>query len=78
MSGAQGALLQEEKTSTTYESIPGGENKTRTDIHSQEDQGTIQIEKEQDKVEDPLAKVGPPFGVKKDEKKQDPGVTGTG
>ncbi|GAB4853868.1 hypothetical protein Ancab_018077 [Ancistrocladus abbreviatus] len=78
MSGAQGALPPGCKTATTYESVDQGENKTRTDIKSKEDQGSIQIEKIQDKVEDAAGKGGPVFGAGKEENKQDLGVTGTG
>lgn len=79
MSGAQGALPKESKTATTYKSVPGGENKTKIVIDSKEDQGMIQIDKLQDKVEDAAGKGGPAFGAGKDENnKQDLGVTGTG
>ena len=78
MSGAQGALPKESKTATTYESVPGGENKTKTVVDSKEDQGMIQIDKLQDNVDDAAGKGGPAFGAGKDENKQDLGVTGTG
>lgn len=78
MSGAQGAQPKESKTATTYESIQGGENRTRTDLRSQKDQGGIQIDKIQDKVSDAAGKGGPVFGAGKDDNKQDLGVTGTG
>lgn len=78
MSGAQGALPMESKTATTYVSVPGGENKTKTAIDSKEDEGMIQIDKLQDKVKDAAGKGGPVFGAGKDENKQDLGVTGTG
>ncbi|GLT70503.1 hypothetical protein SLA2020_425780 [Shorea laevis] len=78
MSGAQGALPMESKTATTYESVPGGENKTKTAIDSKEDEGMIQIDKLQEKVKDAAGKGGPVFGAGKDENKQDLGVTGTG
>lgn len=78
MSGAQGALPPGSRTATTYESVSGGENKTKTDLQSTEDSGTIQVDKVQDKVEDPVGKGGPIFGAGKDEKKPDLGVTGTG
>jgi hypothetical protein len=61
MSGAQGALPKESKTATTYESVPGGENKTKTVVDSKEDQGMIQIDKLQDKVDDAAGKGGPPL-----------------
>ncbi|GMY33070.1 seed maturation protein [Fagus crenata] len=77
MSGAQGAQPKESKTATTYESVSGVENKTKIEIHSKDDQGMIQIDKLQDKVEDAAGKGGPVFGVGKDENKQDLGVTGT-
>ncbi|KAL6546920.1 hypothetical protein OROMI_022641 [Orobanche minor] len=77
MSGAQGAQPPESFTATTYESVGGGENKTRLDIHSKEDEGGIQIEKIQDKVEDAAGTGGPVFGAGKDDDKDDLGVTGT-
>ncbi|KAI3456634.1 hypothetical protein Pfo_013297 [Paulownia fortunei] len=77
MSGAQGALPPESFTATTYESVEGGENKTRLDLHSKEDEGGIQIEKIQDKVEDAAGTGGPVFGAGKDDDKDDLGVTGT-
>ncbi|KAF6135235.1 hypothetical protein GIB67_035306 [Kingdonia uniflora] len=78
MSGAQGSQPPGALTATTYESVPEGENKTKTDIRSQKDQGYIQIDKLQDKVEDAAGKGGPVFGAGKDENKLDLGVTGTG
>ncbi|XP_020254163.1 uncharacterized protein LOC109831235 [Asparagus officinalis] len=79
MSGAQGAQPKGSRTATTYESVSGGENKTRTELRSSEDAGMIQIDKVQDKVEDAAGKGGPVFGAGKDEgKKSDLGVTGTG
>ncbi|XP_018830400.1 uncharacterized protein LOC108998328 [Juglans regia] len=82
MSGVQGTMPPELKTPTTYESVPGGENKTKTDLRSKEDQGMIQVEKEQDKVDDDniagRVGAGPAFVFAKDQEKQDPGVTGTG
>lgn len=77
MSGAQGAQPKEAKTATIYESVEG-ENRTRTDLCSREDQGSIQVDKLQEKVPDPAGKGGPVFGAGKDENKQDLGVTGTG
>lgn len=78
MSGAQGAQPKESKTATTYESIEGGQNRTRTDLLSKEDQGGIQVDKLQEKVHDPAGKGGPVFGAGRDEDKKDLGVTGTG
>jgi len=78
MSGAQGAEPKGSKTATTYESREGGENRTKTELRSREDQGFIQVEKLQEKVTDPAGKGGPVFGAGKDEEKQDLGVTGTG
>ncbi|XP_057458157.1 uncharacterized protein LOC130748924 [Lotus japonicus] len=78
MSGAQGAQPKESLTATTYESVEGGANRTRTDLRSKEDQGSIQVDKLQEKVNDPAGKGGPVFGAGKDENKQDLGVTGTG
>ena len=77
MSGAQGAQPKESKTATTYEYV-GGENRTRTDLRSRDDQGGIQVDKLQEKVPDPAGKGGPVFGAGKDENKQDLGVSGTG
>ncbi|KAL1300227.1 uncharacterized protein LOC107612091 [Arachis ipaensis] len=78
MSGAQGAQPKEARTATVYKSVEGGENRTRTDLRSKEDQGNIQIDKMQEKVSDPAGKGGPVFGAGKDDNKQDLGVTGTG
>lgn len=78
MSGAQGAQPKESKTATTYESVEGGENRTRTDLLSKEDQGSIQVDKLQEKVHDPAGKGGPVFGAGQDDNKQDLGLTGTG
>lgn len=77
MSGAQGAQPPGSFTPTVYESTEKGENKTKLDIHSREDEGGIQIDKLQDKVEDAAGHGGPVFGAGKDENKQDLGVTGT-
>ncbi|KAL9351974.1 hypothetical protein Peur_054654 [Populus x canadensis] len=78
MSGAQGAQPPGSTTATTYESVPGGENKTRVKVDSKEDQGAIQIDKLQEKVADAAGEGGPVFGAGKDENKKDLGVTGTG
>lgn len=83
MSGAQGAQPKNSKTATAYESVERGENRTRTDLGSRQDQGGIQIEKLQDKLRDAAGKGGPVFGAGKDDDddnnyKQDLGVTGTG
>ncbi|KAM0938476.1 hypothetical protein DsansV1_C23g0178631 [Dioscorea sansibarensis] len=78
MSGAQGAQPKGSLTPTTYESVEGGENKTKMDPQSKKDQGPIQIDKMQDKVPDAAGKGGPVFGAGKDENKDDLGVTGTG
>lgn len=78
MSGAQGTQPKGALTPTTYESVGGGQNKTRTDIHSKEDVGGIQIDKVQDKVKDAAGLGGPVFGAGKEENKQDLGATGTG
>lgn len=78
MSGAQGAQPPGRTTATTYESVPGGENKTRVKVGSKEDQGAIQIDKLQEKVPDAAGEGGPVFGAGKDENKKDLGVTGTG
>lgn len=79
MSGAQGAQPPESFTATTYESVEGGQNKTRFDPRSKEDEGGIQIDKIQDKVEDAAGTGGPVFGAGKDDDddKDDLGVTGT-
>ncbi|BAT93093.1 uncharacterized protein HKW66_Vig0208490 [Vigna angularis] len=79
MSGAQGAQPKGSKTATIYESVGGGgENRSRIELRSREDQGSIQVEKLQEKVSDPAGKGGPVFGAGKEEDKQDLGVTGTG
>ncbi|XP_062014935.1 uncharacterized protein LOC133731581 [Rosa rugosa] len=78
MSGAQGAQPPESFTATTYKSVEGGENKSRTDIRAREDQGSVQIDKLQDKVKDPVGEGGPVFGAGKDPHKDDLGVAGTG
>ncbi|XP_065854101.1 uncharacterized protein [Euphorbia lathyris] len=78
MSGAQGAQPPGSTTATTYSSVGGGENKTKAELRSREDQGMIQIDKIQDKVPDAAGKGGPVFGAGKDEDKKDLGVTGTG
>ncbi|KAL8461789.1 hypothetical protein ACS0TY_033040 [Phlomoides rotata] len=77
MSGAQGTQPPESFTATTYESVEGGQNKTRLDVHSKEDEGGIEIDKLQDKVEDAVGTGGPVFGAGKDDNKDDLGVTGT-
>ncbi|GLT67231.1 hypothetical protein SLA2020_395540 [Shorea laevis] len=77
MSGAQGAQPKESKTATVYGSVQGGENGTKTDLCSKEDQGGIQVDRMDNKVEDAAGKGGPVFGAGKDENKQDLGVTGT-
>ncbi|XP_008798437.1 uncharacterized protein LOC103713327 [Phoenix dactylifera] len=78
MSGAQGAQPKGSMTATTYESVQGGENRTRTDLRSDKDEGPIQIDKLQDKVDDAAGKGGPVFGAGKEEGKTDLGVSGTG
>ncbi|KAF4348913.1 uncharacterized protein LOC115705902 [Cannabis sativa] len=78
MSGAQGAQPKNSKTATTYESTQGGENRTKIELKSREDEGGIQIDKIQDKVPDAAGKGGPVFGAANDDKNQDLGVTGTG
>ncbi|XP_004293891.1 PREDICTED: uncharacterized protein LOC101302243 [Fragaria vesca subsp. vesca] len=78
MSGAQGTQPPESFTATTYKLAEGGENKSRTDIRSREDQGSVQIDKIQDKVKDAAGEGGPVFGAGKDTHKDDLGVSGTG
>ncbi|XP_071938868.1 uncharacterized protein [Coffea arabica] len=78
MSGAQGAQPKESYTATTYESKDVGENKPRTNLYSKEDEGYIEVDKIQEKVEDPVGKGGPVFGAGKHDDKEDLGVTGTG
>ncbi|KAG7636988.1 hypothetical protein AtNW77_Chr2g0240151 [Arabidopsis thaliana] len=78
MSGAQGAEPMDSRTATTYESVEGGQNKTKLDIRSKEDEGGIQVDKLQDKVSDAAGLGGPVFGAGKEDKKKDLGVTGTG
>ncbi|XP_076894877.1 uncharacterized protein LOC143547307 [Bidens hawaiensis] len=85
MSGGQGTLPP---GSTTYHSVQGGQNQSRMDIHSKEDEGKVQIDKIQDKVKDCAGLGGPIFGDAVSETveameqgrqdKPDPGVTGTG
>ncbi|KZV32899.1 hypothetical protein F511_01410 [Dorcoceras hygrometricum] len=77
MSGAQGTQPPESFTATTYESVGSGDNKTRLDIRSKEDEGGIKIDKLQEKVEDAAGKGGPVFGAGKDDDKGDLGATGT-
>ncbi|XP_021891186.1 uncharacterized protein LOC110809618 [Carica papaya] len=79
MSGAQGAEPPESKTATTYESLEGGENRTRLNLKSKEDEGGIQVEKLEDKVPDAACQGGPVFGAgDQDKTSPDLGVTGTG
>ena len=80
MSGAQGAQPMGSLTATTYESVEGGENRTAMDLKSREDEGGIQIAREEDQpeVEHPSGLGGPVFGAGEEENKQDLGVTGTG
>ncbi|OAY82782.1 hypothetical protein ACMD2_01547 [Ananas comosus] len=78
MSGAQGAQPKGSATATTYESVEGGENRTRTAVRSTADEGGIQVKKIEDKAEDAAGKGGPVFGAGKEEGKPDLGVTGTG
>ncbi|EPS68034.1 hypothetical protein M569_06742, partial [Genlisea aurea] len=79
MSGAQGAEPPGSFTATVYESTDRGENKTRMDLQSKEDEGGIQVDKLQEKVKDPAGGGGPVFGAgNDDDKKNDLGVTGTG
>ncbi|KAL4279543.1 hypothetical protein GQ457_03G027230 [Hibiscus cannabinus] len=79
MSGAQGALPKESRTATTYESVQGGENKSKTELRSKEDQGGVQVDKLEDKATDPAGKGGPVFGSPDPDPNgnQDLGVTGT-
>ncbi|CAA7408659.1 unnamed protein product [Spirodela intermedia] len=78
MSGAQGAQPMGSPTATTYESVEGGENRTAMGLKSREDEGGIQVEKEEDKAQQPTGEGGPVFGEGEEENKQDLGVTGTG
>ncbi|OMO76084.1 Seed maturation protein PM41 [Corchorus olitorius] len=78
MSGAQGAQPKEAKTATVYESVESGENKTKMDLRSREDQGSIQVDRIEEKVENPTGDGGPIFGsTPKDDSDKDLGVTGT-
>ncbi|GMI83419.1 hypothetical protein like AT2G21820 [Hibiscus trionum] len=79
MSGAQGALPKESRTATTYGWVQGGENKSKTELRSKEDEGGIQVDKLEDKVEDAAGKGGPVFGSPSPDPdaNQDLGVTGT-
>lgn len=74
--------MEGQTTPTTYESVGGGENRTRTDLRSREDQGAIQIEKVQDKVDDAAGRGvdHSTFGANKEgrDDKADAGATGTG
>ncbi|KAG7567212.1 VDE lipocalin domain [Arabidopsis thaliana x Arabidopsis arenosa] len=63
MSGAQGAEPMGSRTATTYESVEGGQNKTKLDIRSKEDEGGIQVDKLQDKVSNAAGLGGPVFGA---------------
>ncbi|KAI3414932.1 uncharacterized protein J3R85_015737 [Psidium guajava] len=88
MSGVQGAEPKESTTATTYESVEGGENRTRTDIRTPHDQGSIQVDLLEEKVPDATGHGGPVFGAAAagktkeeaadDKQKIDLGVTGTG
>ncbi|XP_072968285.1 uncharacterized protein [Typha angustifolia] len=78
MSGAQGAQPERSLTPTTYESVEGGENRTKTSLYSTEDEGGIQIDKAQEKAEDPVGTGNLAFGADKKDDKDDPGVSGTG
>ncbi|KAE8653701.1 Serine carboxypeptidase II-2 [Hibiscus syriacus] len=79
MSGSQGALPKESRTTTTYESVQGGENKSKTELRSKEDEGGIQVDRLEDKVRDPGGEGGPVFGNPSPDHdgNQDLGVTGT-
>ncbi|XP_051128919.1 uncharacterized protein LOC127249901 [Andrographis paniculata] len=80
MSGAQGAQPPETFTATAYESVQGGQNKTRLDIRSKEDEGPIQIDKLQDKVDDAVGTGGQVFSADKNDDgggTNDSGVSGT-
>ncbi|GJN18196.1 hypothetical protein PR202_gb05334 [Eleusine coracana subsp. coracana] len=82
MSGAQGAHPVGQTTPTTYESVGGEQNRARMDLRSREDQGAVQIEKVQDKVDDAAGRGldRRAFGDKKegDRDDADAGATGTG
>lgn len=77
MSGAQGAQPPGAFTATTYRSAEG-ENKTKMEIRSKEDDGGIEIDKQQEKVKDAAGLGGPVFGAGKETHKKDLGVSGTG
>ncbi|TYJ03758.1 hypothetical protein E1A91_A12G049600v1 [Gossypium mustelinum] len=79
MSGAQGALPKESKTATIYESIQGGENKSKTELRSKEDEGGIQVDRLEDKVKDPTGEGSPIFGSPSpnNDDNQDLGIIGT-
>ncbi|XP_068655249.1 uncharacterized protein [Aristolochia californica] len=78
MSGAQGAQPMGSKTATMYETVESGQNKTKTDVRSAQDEGGIQVDKLEEKVKDATGQGGPVFGAGKEKNKQDLGVTGTG
>lgn len=67
-------------TATTYGSAVGGENRTRLDIRSGEDEGGIKIDDNQAKVDDAAGKGGPVFGAgdAPSDGKPDLAATGTG
>ncbi|XP_056164052.1 uncharacterized protein LOC115689600 [Syzygium oleosum] len=83
-----GAEPKQSKTATTYESVEGGANRTRTDARTPQDQGGIQVDMLQEKVPDATGHGGPVFGAaaagktkdeeSEDKRKLDLGVTGTG
>ena len=84
MSGAQGAQTKESYTATTYESLTvgsgEGKNRTKMDLKRREDEeGGIEIDKLQDKVEDAAGEGGPVFGAsaqqQRGDDKPDLGVT---
>ncbi|KAJ1689993.1 hypothetical protein LUZ63_014148 [Rhynchospora breviuscula] len=78
MSGAQGAHPMGTTTPTTYESVEGGENLTRESLFSREDEGRIEIQREEDKVNETVGqKLDLAFCTAKEDNK-DTAVSGTG
>ncbi|GLJ16259.1 hypothetical protein SUGI_0273530 [Cryptomeria japonica] len=71
MSGAQGAQAEGKFTPTTYESVPGGANKTRESLTSPKDAGGIEVKKAEEGEKLPQPPTQPA-------KQQDSGITGTG
>ncbi|KAJ4787954.1 Seed maturation protein PM41 [Rhynchospora pubera] len=79
MSGVQGAQPMGTTTPTTYESVEGGENRTRASLFSREDEGRIEIQREEDKVTDTVGqKLDLALRTGKEDNNKDTAVSGTG